>query len=156
MKRIFMIMFAAIMACTATFAQEQSEKGNDRKAVDQTQVIKMRTEAMVKQLGLNEVQADSLLALNTEFADKFPGMRGNRGQGGNRRQGGERPSREEMQKRMQEGKAAMEAYNARLKNILTEEQMTKYTELQKSRMQRGGNRQGGTRGQGGNRPANDF
>ena len=142
MKRIFTIMFAAIMACTATFAQEQGEKGKDRKAVDQTQVIKMRTEAMVKQLGLNEVQADSLLALNTEFADKFPGMRGNR------RQGGERPSREEMQKRMQEGKAAMEAYNARLKNILTEEQMTKYTELQKSRMLRGGNRQGGTRGQG--------
>ena len=46
---------------------------------------------------------------------------------------------------MQESKAAMAEYNAKLKTILTEEQMAKYTELQKSRAQRGGNRQGGKR-----------
>ena len=140
-----MFLVAALMACTTTFAQSQNENGQARKAVDKTQLVKMRTEAMVKQLGLNEAQAEKLLALNTEYADKLPGMRGNRGQGG------ERPSSEEMQKKMQESKAAMVAYNTKLKTILTEEQMAKYTEMQKSRAQRGGNRQGGTRGQGGNR-----
>ena len=151
MKRIFMFLVAALMACTTTFAQSQNENGQARKAVDKTQLVKMRTEAMVKQLGLNEAQAEKLLALNTEYADKLPGMRGNRGQRGNRGHGGERPSSEEMQKKMPESKAAMVAYNTKLKTILTEEQMAKYTEMQKSRAQRGGNRQGGTRGQGGNR-----
>ena len=43
MKRIFMFLVAALMACTTTFAQSQNENVQEHNAVDKTQLIKMRT-----------------------------------------------------------------------------------------------------------------
>ena len=135
--------------------------------MDKTEMAKMRTERMTQELGLNDKQQEQLLKLNTEFADKMP-MRGPRGprhgQGGHHgRQGSpqkpdidaqtgaspqagapdmkrERPSQEQMEARHKEMQANREAYQNELKKILTEEQMAKYQEAEKQRMERRGHR----------------
>ena len=113
-------------------------------------MVKAQTERMVQEYGLNEAQKAKLLELNTQYAGKLRmgGRGGQRGgqrfggpQGGNQQgsmQQGERPSREQMEARMKEMRANREAYNAELKNILTEEQFSKYEEAEKQRMERFG------------------
>ena len=58
----------ALMVSTMSFAQQQNAN-RPRRHFDKTEMIKMRTERMVKELNLNSAQADSLLVLNTEYAD---------------------------------------------------------------------------------------
>lgn len=151
-----MMMLIAAMMLTASTISAQSSESNQQARPDRTEMIKSRTDRVVKQLGLNDTQAKQLLDLNTAFADKLPGM-GGRGMARGGQRGGrnndsqaprERPSREQMEARMKEMQANMEAYNTELKKILTEEQYAKYQEAQKQRMQR--------RGQGGPRQNNNF
>ena len=93
----------------------------------------MRTDRMAKALGLSEAQKDSLLALNTEFADKMPAMRKPVSQQQMRAKDSTAvKARRELAATM---RSNAEEYNKRLKNFLTEEQMAKYGELQKKRMQ---------------------
>ena len=156
MKKSILAIAAAIMMSTSVMAQDQPSR--QRRQFDPAEMAKQRTEMMVREYGLNEDQSAKLLDLNTRYADKMPMMMGRGPRGGQRgqrpqtgdqrpqrpdtvRQGGERPrpqmSREEMQKQM-------EAYNAELKNIMTEEQFQKYQDDQKRRMQqRPGERRGG-------------
>jgi len=165
MKKTFLAIAAAVMMSANMMAQDQQQTPQAPPQMDKEAMIKQRTEQVVKDYGMNEEQAGKLLALNTEFFDKMPmmgmgrggfrgGQRGQRpqmGQGerpqGEHRQG-DRPrmSREEMQKQM-------EAYNAELKKIMTEEQYAKYQEDQQKRMQR--MRQGRPGGQRPQRPNND-
>ena len=68
-------------------------------------------EQMVSELGLSDKQTEKLKAV---FEEMKPG----------RNNSGERPSREEMEKKRSET-------DAKIKKILTDEQYTKYQELQK-------------------------
>ncbi len=163
MKKMFLALAAAMMMSASAMAQEAQQQ--QPRQMDQGEMAKMRTEQMVKDYGLNEEQAAKLLELNTEFQSKMPmmgrGMRGGQrpqmGQGGERPQrqmgqGGERPQRPQMgqggerpRMNFEEMQKNMEAYQAGLEKIFTEEQMAKYKENMQNRMQRGqrGGGQGG-------------
>ena len=146
MKKMMMALAAVIMISSSAMAQEQNGQRPERK-MDRNEMIKHRTDRMVKDYGLNEEQGKKLLELNTSFADKMPGARGNRG---------ERPSREEMEAQREKMRATMDAYNAELKNILTEEQFSKYQEdSKKFRNGRGQGRGGRGQGRGSRGPRQD-
>ncbi|MBO4314435.1 MAG: DUF4890 domain-containing protein [Prevotella sp.] len=163
MKKTIFAFIAAITLSTSVMAQNEEGRRPQRQQMDRTEMVKVRTERMVQEYGLNEAQAAKLQELNTSFIDKMPRMGGPRmggprGQMGRQRNvdGGtgatvqgdnnERPSREQMEARMKEMRANQEAYDAELKKIMTEEQFAKYQENSQRRMQ------GGPRGpRGGNR-----
>ena len=161
MKKTILAIAAAMMMSANVMAQGNQQ----RPQMDPAEMMKARTEQMVKEYGLNEEQAKKLEVLNTNFAQKMPMMpmmRGQRGQG-QRPQGqmgqGQRPQRQQGdtirrgerpqgqgqrgQMNFEEMRKNMEEYNAELQKIMTEEQFKKYTENNQRRMgqrgQRGGN-----------------
>jgi len=71
MKKIMMIMAAAILMCTSAVAQT-SKKTVQKKQVQKTQVKTDQTQQMVKELGLNDTQAAKLKTLNEKYAKKMP------------------------------------------------------------------------------------
>ena len=166
MKKTILAIAAAMMMSANVMAQ-----GNEqRPQMDPAEMMKARTEQMVKDYGLNEEQAKQVGELNQKYAGKIPMMRG--GQRGQRPQGqqgegqrpqrqqgdntrrGERPQGQQGQMNFEEMRKNMEEYNAELQKIMTEEQFKKYTENNQRRGQRGGN--GGGFG-GGQRPQrNNF
>ena len=161
MKRTILAIAAAMMMSASIMAQDNNEQQREPRRTDRTEMLKMRTEQMAKEYGLDEAQQKKLLEVNTQYADKLPmmmmgrrggGPRGERPQagqqrpqrpdsarqGGPRGERGQRPqwNREEMQKNM-------EAYNAELKTIMTEEQYAAYkkdNENRRAQMRRGGDR----------------
>ncbi len=150
-------MVAIAMMATTAMAQDNQGPRPERK-IDKAEMVKMRTERMAKEYGLDASQQEKLLVLNTEYADKMP-MRGQRGPRGGRPGGPrpekvdgttgatpqnnaqmekpESPSREQMEARRNEMRANREAYNGELKKILTPEQFAKYEAAEKQRMERG-------------------
>ncbi len=79
MKKAMMALAAALMMSATMVAQtEEQPQAPQVPTMDQAEMIKARTEQMVKDYGLSEEQAGQLLALNTEFADKMPPMMGGR------------------------------------------------------------------------------
>lgn len=90
-----------------------------------------RYEEMKKELSLNDQQVDSLKVIDQEF---FTTMREQREKNGNDREKG----REIMQK-------MNEQRNERVKAILSEEQFTKYQEMENQRRQRSPGGPGGKR-----------
>ena len=158
MKKILITLVVAMLTTTA-FAQDNNQR---RPRMNQEEMVKMQTEHMAQEYGLDQAQQAKLLELNTKFAGKLH-MRGPRGQRGGRgvdaqsgatqqAQPAERPSREEMEARMKEIQAQRENYNNELKGILTEEQFAKYQAAEKQRMERRG--RGGRGPQGGPRRDN--
>lgn len=171
MKKLVIAIMAGMMMTATCFAQNNDSQQRPQR-MDKNEMIKMRTDRMVTEYGLDEEQAAKLKDLNTSFADKLPNMGGPRqmgprdrngnGNGRGMRRGGqnldgnsgapeqvrERPSREEMEARMKEMRTNMEAYNAELKKIMTEEQFQKYQENSSRRM--GGPRPGGRGGRNSN------
>lgn len=151
------LMLAAV--CTFTCAMAQSEGRQGGREARQND----RTEIMVKELGLNEQQAEQVKKLNAKYPDLQRRGRGDRGGRGGRGYGrptmrqpqvdGEtgatqqaqerpqRPSREEIEKRMEERRKKQQAYDEELKTILTEEQFAAYKqkqqELENQRRERG-------------------
>ena len=59
MKKVIMIMAMVLMVSTMSFAQQQNAN-RSRRHFDKTEMTKMRTERMVKELDLNAAQADSI------------------------------------------------------------------------------------------------
>lgn len=154
MKKMMMAIAAMMVISTASMAQDNNEKKQAPRKMDRTEMVKHRTDRMVKEYGLDEAQAQKLLELNTAYADKMPRMGGQR-PGGPRPQGqsdvkqkvdgttgataqqpAERPSKEQMEARRAEMMKNTEAYHAELKKILTDEQYNKFIENQKNRQQR--------------------
>ncbi|MBO4892066.1 MAG: DUF4890 domain-containing protein, partial [Prevotella sp.] len=159
MKRIVMMMAAAVLMSTAAMAQGNN---GQRPQFDRTEMIKQRTDQMVEKYKLNETQAAQLLELNTKNAETMgPGMGmrmgGGRGQGGRRGggQGGpqmggqgapqmggggfqmteeQRAQFEEMRKQREENQ---KKYDAELEKILTPEQFKSYQkDMEEQRAQR--------------------
>ncbi len=165
MKRLVMIMTAAVLMGTTAVAQNDN---GQRPQFDRTEMIKQRTDAMVEKYKLDETQAKKLLELNTQNAEKMgPGMgfgrmgrgggMGRRGGGGAQagapQMGGGRPEMtEEQRARFDEMRKQREenqkAYEAELEKILTPEQFKSYQEDMKQQRARGP-RQGGPRRGGG-------
>lgn len=168
MKTTMIAIAAAIMMSATAMAQDEQTQGQRPRQMDRAEIIKARTEQVVKEYNLNEEQAKKLEALNAEYADKIPMMRGQRQQGqggrGQRPEGQmgqrQRPDRQPgdsvrrgprnngQQPNFEEMRKNMEAYNAELEKIMTQEQYAKYRENTNRRM--GGQRNGGFGG--GNRP----
>jgi Spy/CpxP family protein refolding chaperone len=143
MKKIVFAIVAALMVGATVNAQERQGR---RQQMNPEEMMKQRTERVVKQYGLNDEQAAKLLELNKKFEGKLHGgMRGGRGgqmRGGNggqrpdgaRRGEGGRPERPQMtDEQRKEMQANMEAYNKELAEILTPEQLKKYQDDMKNR-----------------------
>ena len=152
MKKMMMTMIAAVLMSSAAFAQEEKKCECKCKQPDKTEMVKHRTDRVVKKYGLNDQQAASLLELNTKYADKFGGPRGHHGKKHGMRHGKKhegqadattgattpqprgdkkRPELTEEQKaqfqaRRQEMEANRKAYETELKKILTEDQFKQY------------------------------
>lgn len=84
MKKSLLIA-AALMLTISAFAQENNRRQGFQRP-DEATMIKMRTDRMVQELGLDETQAAKLLELNQKYpnAMRGPGMRGPGGPGGQR------------------------------------------------------------------------
>lgn len=144
MKKIILSLMAAFLMSNVAMAQENEKK--ERKQLSQIEMIQQRTEGMVKKFGLNEEQKEKLLQLNTEFAGKLPGRNFNRSQREPRRQFDRqnqvRPDSLRMRPRnmerpnMQEIRKNVEAYDAKLKTILNEEQFKAYQQERADMMKR--------------------
>ena len=152
MKKMMMTMIAAVLMSSAAFAQEEKKCECKCKQPDKTEMVKQRTDRVVKKYGLNDQQAASLLELNTKYADKFGGPRGHHGKKHGMRHGKKhegqadattgattpqprgdkkRPELTEEQKaqfeaRRQEMEANRKAYETELKKILTDDQFKQY------------------------------
>lgn len=152
MKKMMMTMIAAVLMSSAAFAQEEKKCECKCKQPDKAEMVKHRTDRVVKKYGLNDQQAASLLELNTKYADKFGGPRGHHGKKHGMRHGKKhegqadattgattpqprgdkkRPDLTEEQKaqfeaRRQEMEANRKAYETELKKILTEDQFIQY------------------------------
>ena len=80
MKKLIMTMMAAVLMSATAFAQDEKQcncncKCKDKKP-DKTEMVKHRTDKMVKRYQLNDKQAKQLFDLNTKFADKMRPMGG--------------------------------------------------------------------------------
>jgi len=158
MKKMILAI-VAIMMMTAAQAQDNNlQNGRERRNFDRTEMIKKRTDDVVKKYGLSEEQATKLLSLNTKFAGNMgPGMRGMRGGRGGARQrprpnfgagnaDGQRPEmteemREQMQKAREERQQAMKQYDTELQTIMTPDQYKAY-QADQAEMRKNGFRRG--------------
>ena len=131
MKQIVITIVAAVMFSMTAMAQDQ-EKGNKKE-----EMIKHRTEMMVKDYNLDEKQAKQLLELNTKYADMMrpmhrhggPGHHGMRGQRPEPPKGDTKEMHEKMEK-------DMKAYDEELQKILTPEQYKNYkSDMEKRRIE---------------------
>ncbi|MCR4810520.1 MAG: DUF4890 domain-containing protein [Prevotella sp.] len=110
MKKTMMALVAAVMMSANMTAQtDEQTQSPQQPTMDKEQMIKERTEQMVKEYGLNEDQAEKLLVLNTEFAEKLPPMMGRGPQGMRRPDPFEaRPQRQEGRRQAGEGRIQRE------------------------------------------------
>ena len=190
MKKLLLITAAALLLSVCAFAQEFGGWQRGERP-DEATMVKMRTDRMVRQLGLDETQAAKLLELNQKYPNVMMGGRPG-GPGMGRPPRGERPEefvppvenqdnatvdkkakkkakKEQKKKAKEADKAAMdeqmkemeanrEAYEAELKEILTEDQYKSWEEFKNSRPQGPGGRPGGfgPGGPGGGRPGGGF
>ncbi len=129
MKKVIMIMAMALIVSTMSFAQQHANR--PRRHFDKTEMTKMRTERMVKELDLNAAQADSLLALNTEYADVMGGLRP--GRPPRPTLGNDTTKVKSFRDMIANGKEQMEKYDKRLKSFLTAEQAKKYDGMKAKR-----------------------
>lgn len=168
MKKMMMALIAIMMLGANVMAQENNQEQveqQERQRPDRTEMVKQRTEQMVKRYQLNETQAAQLLELNMRYADKMgPFMGRQRGFRGERQ--ANRPQRRERRMepvdsadqqrprgdRREEMRKTMEAYEKELQEIMTEEQFQAY---KKDNERRGpqGHRRGGMDGRRGQRPS---
>ncbi|MBR1686936.1 MAG: DUF4890 domain-containing protein [Prevotella sp.] len=139
-----MMIAIAAMMLTATTAMAQvqdneSEAGGHKPT--KAEMAQRRTTMMVQKYGLNDQQAQKLLALNTEYAGKLG--RGPRQHFGPKAGRGQRPPQAPQQapdslarKRPQQPQptAEMQAYDTKLQAIMTPEQYQAYkTDMQQFR-----------------------
>ncbi|MBP5339881.1 MAG: DUF4890 domain-containing protein [Prevotella sp.] len=152
MKKMVLALIAALTMTTSMMAQDDNRQNRERRQFDRTEMLKQRTDRMVKAYGLNEEQAKQLLDLNTKYAEQM-------GPGRGFRPGGERGQRPERMERMnaprpdsmknaprpqmemngnfEKMREAREAFEKDLQKILTEEQFKAYKEDEAKRQSMG-------------------
>lgn len=131
MKSLKTLVAVGLFVLGATvMVQAQGQGRGNRQMRSATERAKMETESMVKALELKADQTPKIQDINYKYAVKdsirFDEMRKDR-------EAGKVVDREEMMKKMNEQR---EAKTIEVKALLTEDQKTKYDELQKQRDQR--------------------
>lgn len=118
MKKTLLFTAAALMLSAGAFAQEYSGQRPQRgERPDEATMIKMRTERMAKEYGLNEAQTAKLLELNQKYPNVMgPGMRGPGGSGMGRPRDGQRPDGENVGSKSDDSKAAAKKAKKSKKN----------------------------------------
>ena len=140
--RKFIVSIFLIAAVSINASAQNEQGGNRRPRMDRTEWAKRRTERMVQKYGLNEKQAEALLALNEKQMPRGNGQRPERRDSAKApRPDGPRGSRpggnwQEMQKQ----------YNEELQKIMTADQFKAYMEDMEKRRQERPNRQGPPQG----------
>ncbi|ATL49339.1 hypothetical protein COR50_20360 [Chitinophaga caeni] len=120
MKKMFVMVFACLLVGMTAFAQQGP--GGQRRSVEDR--VKMTMEWMNKELSLTADQNTKITAIQTDFYKSMDKMR----------ESGERPDRETFKKMNDEKEA-------KIKEVLTEEQYKTYTaKLEEMRKRRGGMR----------------
>lgn len=159
MKKIVVSIAALLLLSTAAIAQDNQGQRPERPRVDRTEMIKQRTDDIVKKYGLNEEQAKQLLSLNTKYLGQMGGQRGPRrgGPGMGPANGGQRPQMNDStaRRRPQGGPrqggmrmgGQMQEYNQELQKILTPEQYKAYQADREERMRQFGAQRGQRRNQ---------
>lgn len=130
MKKLFMIMALALISCSMSFAQQENGS-RPRKQFDKTTMIKMRTERTAKYLGLSEAQSDSLLKLNTKYADLIASANRPvffRGHSAN-----DSTKLKSIKETVANNKENMKKYEEQVKALLTPEQAEKYEKMQQEK-----------------------
>lgn len=146
MKRIAFLMFALLMAGTMTMAQGPRRDGQGNR--DPKAQAERMTERMAKEYSLNDTQKQQLLEANLEMVKNMgernrpePPKEKAKEKKGKEKKEANQLTREEVQKKMKESR---EAYDAKLKKIMTKEQYEAYTKNREERAKRGeGNRMRG-------------
>lgn len=134
MKKLIMTMAAVVLMSASATAQDEKQcncKCHEKK-VDKTEMVKRRTDKMVKRYELNDKQAKQLLDLNTRYADKmrpeFPkNLRPEPSSKDGKRPMPPRDGKQGDHKaRHQQMAETMKAYDAELEKIMTSEQFKAY------------------------------
>ena len=135
--RKFIASIFLIVAVSINASAQNEQGGNRRPHTDRTEWAKRRTERMVQKYGLNEKQAEALLALNEKQMPRGNSSRPERRDSAKTpRPDGQRGSRpggnwQEMRKQ----------YNEELQKIMTADQFKAYMEDMEKRRQERQNRQ---------------
>ena len=132
MKKIGFLIVALLL--TGGMAMAQGPRNG--KKMDPKERAEKMTERMAKEYSLNEAQKKDLLEANMALTEKMA----NRAED-------KKAEREELRKEMQNNR---DAYDAKLKKILTEEQYAAYSKKQAERQKKMGDR-GPRDGQRGNK-----
>ena len=140
---------AAVMVSTAAVAQNKDDNKSPQDNNRKQEMVKHRTDRLVKDYQLNDQQARQLLELNTKDADKMRphhprhhgphGMKGQRPEPPKGDKKGERPEppKGDRQDRRKEMDETMKAYEAELQKIMTPEQFKKYQADMQQRRDKG-------------------
>ncbi|MEA4887580.1 MAG: DUF4890 domain-containing protein [Bacteroides graminisolvens] len=132
MKKIGFLIVALLLTSGMAMAQGM----RNGKKMDPKERAEKMTERMAKEYSLNEAQKKDLLEANMALTEKMA----NRAED-------KKAEREELRKEMQNNR---DAYDAKLKKILTEEQYAAYSKKQAERQKKMGDR-GPRDGQRGNK-----
>lgn len=132
MKKIGFLIVALLL--TGVMAMAQGPRNGNK--MDPKERAERMTERMAKEYSLNEAQKKDLLEANMALTEKMA----NRAED-------KKAEREELRKEMQNNR---DAYDAKLKKILTEEQYAAYSKKQAERQKKMGDR-GPRDGQRGNK-----
>lgn len=161
MKKVMMAILMMAMSANVMAQEENDGQRPERKPRDRQEMIQKRTDHMVEKYGLNSEQAEQLLTLNKEYADKMRPMRGEFRRHAKKMKPAEgklekiQPAEGKLEKvqpvegkpekvkpveaKPEEVKKDMDAYEAKLQKIMTEEQFKAY----KADRQKRGDRQRG-------------
>lgn len=141
MKKTVCFMALMLAVCSACVkAQNEERPQGERPKMDKTEMAQKRTDEMAKQYGLSEKQTKKLLEVNKEYAEKMrpmgrPPRRPDNGQSTDnqveRKQPLERPNNGNMDDMRKKMDSEREAYNAKVKKIMTDEQYSKFEQDQK-------------------------
>ena len=149
MKKMMMTLLAAVVVSTAAVAQNKDDNKSPQDNNRKQEMVKHRTDRLVKDYQLNDQQARQLLELNTKYADKMRphhprhhgphGMKGQRPEPPKGDKKGERPEppKGDRQDRRKEMDETMKAYEAELQKIMTPEQFKKYQADMQQRRDKG-------------------
>lgn len=161
MKQMMMTLLAAVMVSTAVVAQNKDDNKPSEDNNRKQEMVKHRTDQVVKDYQLSDKQAKQLLELNTKYADKMRphhprhhapnGKKGERPEPPKGDMKGERPEppkgdmkgqrpeppKGERGDRQKEMEDTMKAYEAELQKIMTPEQFKRYQADMKERRDKG-------------------
>lgn len=150
MKKISLLLVAFIMSMGMVMAQ--APQRGERKKMDPKERAEKMTERMTDKYGLNDTQKEKLLTLNMtvteKMGDKHPGRKHRDGKAVKenrkpeaRKAEAKKPENVEArkaakEKHMAEMKESRQAYDAKVKEIFTEEQYNKYQANMAERQQK--------------------